>query len=225
VQKVALAVIALALFASPAWAAPATRLVYAREPGAEKCADEGALRSAVAARLGYDPFFPWAKTTPTVNVRREGGAYRAHVALIDDKGLARGTRDLADTRDDCAELLPAMALGISIALDMLDPRPPAPPPPEPPKPPEPEPQAIGALAATLEKNLPAFLVVVKARGQAFVALGQAVIKGGATIAASGKLDVKGTACLTAAGTAAKGAADDFGAAFTSSGKVLVSVGL
>src|SRR5262249_30999555 len=54
------------------------------------------------------------------------------IALLDDKGLARGTRDLADAREDCAELLSAMALGISIALDMLDPRPPQPPPEPPP---------------------------------------------------------------------------------------------
>jgi hypothetical protein len=145
VHRFALLTVAFALLARSSSAAPATRLVYSREPGAEKCADDGALRSAVAARLGYDPFFPWAKTTLVANVQREGGAYRAHIALLDDKGLARGTRDLVDTREDCAELLPAMALGISIALDMLDPRPPAPPPPEPKRPedepPPPEPEA------------------------------------------------------------------------------------
>jgi hypothetical protein len=148
VRRVAFVVGLAVLASAEAEAAPATRLVYSREPGAEQCADETALRGAIAARLGYDPFFPWAKTTLVANVRREGGAYHAHIALLDDKGLARGTRDLVDTREDCAELLSAMALGISIALDMLDPRPPAPaPPPEPPKPPEEPPRAEPAPPA------------------------------------------------------------------------------
>ncbi len=48
-----LAVLFAALVLSgSAEAAPSTRLVYGRGPGAEKCADESWLRQAVAARVG-----------------------------------------------------------------------------------------------------------------------------------------------------------------------------
>jgi hypothetical protein len=86
-------------------------------------------------------------------------------------------------------------------------------------------QGLATVAATLQKHLPALLVVVKARGQGFLDLATALVQGGATVAASGKLDVKGTACLTAAGVAAKSAANDFGQAFAKSGSVLVTIGL
>jgi hypothetical protein len=32
------------------------------------CPDEPALRKAVAARVGYDPFFPWAEQTVVVQI-------------------------------------------------------------------------------------------------------------------------------------------------------------
>ena len=42
---------------------PSSRFVYARGEGAELCPDEAQVRLAVAARLGYDPFFPSAEKT------------------------------------------------------------------------------------------------------------------------------------------------------------------
>src|SRR4051812_40160467 len=60
-------VLAASLAAATARAeGPAARLVYARAPGTESCADEATLRRAVAARVGYDPFFPFAKQTVVV---------------------------------------------------------------------------------------------------------------------------------------------------------------
>jgi hypothetical protein len=114
-------------------ASPAARLVYARSVDASSCPDEVALRNAVAARLGYDPFFPWARQTVVVQVWREGGRYRARLQLVDDAGLAHGTRGLSSEQKTCAELFDAAALAISIAMDSLpktepasDPQPPAP---------------------------------------------------------------------------------------------------
>jgi hypothetical protein len=121
-------------------ASPAARLVYARSIEASSCPDEVALRNAVAARLGYDPFFPWARQTVVVQVWREGGRYRARLQLVDDAGLAHGTRGLSSEQKTCAELFDAAALAISIAMDSLpktepapasDPQPPAPPNPVP----------------------------------------------------------------------------------------------
>jgi hypothetical protein len=99
--------------------APSARLTYVREPGTEACADEEELRRAVAARLGYDPFFAWAPVAVVAHVRRESGAYRAEVTLVDEQGVSRGKRTLSSEGDDCAPLVGALALGISLALDPL----------------------------------------------------------------------------------------------------------
>ena len=120
-----------------ATASPSSRLVYSRGDGGEQCPDESALRKAVASRVGYDPFFPWAPVTVTAEVRGVGGKLRGRVTLIDAAGRQRGARELEAGTNDCAELISSVALAISIALDSLqadakpeDP-PPAPPPPAP----------------------------------------------------------------------------------------------
>ncbi len=95
------------------------RLVYARAPEAASCPDETALRNAVAARLGYDPFFPWAKETVVVQVWRESRQYKARLQLVSEAGLAHGTRTLSSSQNSCAELFDAAALAISIAMDSL----------------------------------------------------------------------------------------------------------
>ncbi len=155
IGAVTIAAPALALLApARAVAAPSARLTYVREQGAERCPDEDGLRRAVAARLGYDPFFVWAKVTVVAHVRRDAGGYRAEVTLVDDTGVSRGTRAITARGDDCAPLVGALALSISLALDTLSlpghetPAPPREPPsPEPPKPeppaipPSPEPRA------------------------------------------------------------------------------------
>jgi hypothetical protein len=105
-----------------------------REAGAERCADEEGLRHAVAGRLGYDPFFVWAHVTVVAHVRKEAGGFRAEVTLVDDGGVSRGTRTLATQGDDCAPLVSALALTVSLALDPLSLKPHAAPetPPAPP---------------------------------------------------------------------------------------------
>jgi hypothetical protein len=101
-------------------AAPSARLVYVREPGAESCVDEEGLRKAVAARLGYDPFFAVAKVTVVTHVRREpSGAFHADVTLVDESGVARGARAIESESQECGPLVGALAIGISLALDPL----------------------------------------------------------------------------------------------------------
>ena len=56
-------VVALVLSAGSAPAAPSARLVYVRDPDAATCPDEQAVRAAVAARLGFDPFLAYARAT------------------------------------------------------------------------------------------------------------------------------------------------------------------
>jgi hypothetical protein len=107
--------------ASSAHAAPSARLVYSRTAEAMACPDEEVLRKAVATRFGYDPFFPWAPKVVVVQMWRDRGRLRSRVQLVDEQGVARGTRELtSDEQASCASLFGATALAISIALDTLD---------------------------------------------------------------------------------------------------------
>jgi hypothetical protein len=111
--------LAVAVFAATrtASASPSARLVYARSADAASCPDEKALRDAVAARFGYDPFFAWAKRTVVVEVWRRGEQFASRVQILDDQGIARGARELTTDGSSCSELFDATALAISIALD------------------------------------------------------------------------------------------------------------
>lgn len=99
--------------------APATsaRLVYDRGPGAESCAGEPALRAAVAARLGYDPFFPWAHDTVVAEVERTGDGFRARVKLVGEDAIERGAREIAVHNESCVAVTEAIALTISLIID------------------------------------------------------------------------------------------------------------
>lgn len=98
-------------------ATPSARLVYVRDKGAEDCPDEAALRAAVAARLGYDPFYPFAKATLFAEVGRDGGVIRARVRLVDEGSNVRGARDLEHKGTRCSDIVEGMALTMSIAID------------------------------------------------------------------------------------------------------------
>ncbi len=132
-----------ALLARPAAADQTARLVYARGVGADACPDEAALRAAVAARLGYEPFRPLAALTVIASVTRAGAVYQGDVRLLGEKGDEVGSRSIGHGSESCAEVISALALSISVAIDpllLVRPPPPAPvpaekPAPEPPPPP------------------------------------------------------------------------------------------
>jgi hypothetical protein len=146
---VEMGILALLTAVRSAHATPSARLVYARSADAASCPNETTLRRAVAARFGYDPFFAWARQTVVVQISRDGRRYTARVQLVDDQGLARGTREIASDEDNCTELFDAAALAISIALDASIA--------SPSQPPEAEPvrsSAPGATGAVSEPPLP-----------------------------------------------------------------------
>jgi len=116
-RALALAVaLAVLLGTSAARATPTARLVYSRSTDAESCPDEPALRHAVAARVGYDPFFPYATRTVVATLTRRDGAFVATVDLVDERGIAHGARELRSTAG-CSDLLDTVALTIAIAID------------------------------------------------------------------------------------------------------------
>ena len=103
--------------ARPALAFPTTRLVYVRAPGAETCPDQDAVRNAVRARLGYDPFFPTSDKAIVLRISRAGQQLKGEVHLVNEQGVEIGEREFASNLNKCDELVLALALSISIAID------------------------------------------------------------------------------------------------------------
>lgn len=145
--------LSVALASVHASASPSARLVYLRNAGTESCPDESAVRAAVSARLGYDPFFLTAAETMFIELSKEKSGYHARIKLVDEKNDVRGTREIAEKGRSCSAMIDTLALSISIAIDpdsLTRPPPapteekeapaPTPPPPEPP-PREPAPSA------------------------------------------------------------------------------------
>lgn len=91
------------------------RLVYVR--GVGECPDESTVRNEVLARLGYDPFSEHAPRTVTASIARSPIGLKAHVELDDPASKVAGSRSLESVKSDCSELVSAMVLAISIAID------------------------------------------------------------------------------------------------------------
>ena len=108
------------LFTVNAEAGGGSRLVYGRAPSVTSCPEESELRAAVRARLGYDPFFPWADQTVVAHVApRPNRRLSGKVYLVDSQGRASPEREFTTTIEECNELILALSLAIVIALDPL----------------------------------------------------------------------------------------------------------
>ena len=105
--------------ASNAHAGSSARLVYARSMSARRCPDQASLETAVARRLGYSPFFPWAEQTIVAEITGEGETLTARARLVDRAGLLQGSREFTGPAAQCDELIASLALAISITLDPM----------------------------------------------------------------------------------------------------------
>jgi hypothetical protein len=114
--SVASTLLSLLLIPARAAASPSARLVYIRGPGTETCPDEAAIRAAVAARLGYDPFFRSAPSTMTVELSMAGDTYRARIQLVDENGTVRGVRELAQAGPRGSPIIYTVCFTITIAI-------------------------------------------------------------------------------------------------------------
>ena len=99
-------------------AAPGARFIYIRGKGAETCPSETEVRDAVRVRLGYEVFSIFATSTMFTEVSAIKGGFTANLKLVDASNTVRGDRVLV-VRGNCAELMDAMALTISIAIDPM----------------------------------------------------------------------------------------------------------
>jgi hypothetical protein len=128
-----------------------SRIIYSRVEGELSCPDESVLRAGVAQRLGYDPFVAYAKTTVVAELFRDGSKLRARAYIVDDNGERRGSRELASETDDCGQLVSALALAISIALDPMTMNLPSPPAGDAPVPTSPAPDTALSRDASAER--------------------------------------------------------------------------
>lgn len=124
---------------SPVAAPLDARLDYARDSGAAACPDEEALRSAVGAILGRDPFVPSAPRRLVAHIAREGHGFVARLEVREDGGRVSWAHPPIPGFD-CRGLVRAMATAISVHVD------PAPAPPGVPAPP-PTPIVVTPAAA------------------------------------------------------------------------------
>jgi hypothetical protein len=90
-------------------------LVYERGPGAESCPDESELTRAVQARLGEDRLAPGDGQGFRVEIQRGTDGFTARVTLI-GAHESPWIRQFEGT-DDCAELVQAIALAMSLAIN------------------------------------------------------------------------------------------------------------
>jgi len=111
--------VAVSIAAAPgvAHAFSTSRLEYSLGPGAEACPAELEVRANVADRLGYDPFVESASRTIVVRISRVDENLKATVELVDPRGSRQGRREFSAGADRCGELVSALALSISIAVD------------------------------------------------------------------------------------------------------------
>ena len=116
VRQVAFAA-AVTLAPHPAFAGESARLVYSRTAPALGCPDEKALRRAVAGRLGYDPFVAASVNSVVAELLENNDGLKARVYVIRDGNVAGGARELTAKTRDCTELIAAVALALSIAID------------------------------------------------------------------------------------------------------------
>jgi hypothetical protein len=95
------------------------KLAYSRDGAAAQCPDETVVRRAVRERLGRDPFSPSATETVQAAISGHDGVLHAEVRLVDAAGVVRGTRSLEAEATECDDLVDAIALAISVAIDPL----------------------------------------------------------------------------------------------------------
>jgi len=118
---------------------------------AARCPSQQDVEDAISARLGFSPFQRGASWLVEARISPSAAGLRGTILLRDRDGDSLGKREI-DSSGDCEELVEAMAVGISVALEPLVP-PPEPPTSEPVD--EPKVEAATTPSPTAVKPLPA----------------------------------------------------------------------
>jgi hypothetical protein len=110
---------ALVAGAGTAHADTTAQLDFQRRPGAELCPAAPAVRSAVAQRLGFDPFRPDGAKRIRCTVGGDDAGLVARIEVADEAGRVAAERVLTSPLADCRELSDAIVLALSIAINPL----------------------------------------------------------------------------------------------------------
>jgi hypothetical protein len=102
---------------SPAEVPRSVQLEYERGAEVAFCPDATAIRTGVAARLGYDPFQAQAEDRVHAAIRQVGRLLEARIELVDGHGQLKAQRRLVSHQHDCTELASSVELAIAIAID------------------------------------------------------------------------------------------------------------
>jgi hypothetical protein len=95
----------------------AARLTVRVAPGLSACGGEVELRSAVIARLGYDPFDPGGPLAVEVVLTPRGARAHGRFSLGTPQDPRAGRREMSAPAAECRELVLALGLSIALALD------------------------------------------------------------------------------------------------------------
>jgi len=94
--------------------------LYERQPGAEQCPAEPAIREQVALRLGYYPFRDGAARRVTVSLQPGAHGLSAHITTENARaGELAASRDIDSEGTGCDELAQAVVLAVSLAIDPM----------------------------------------------------------------------------------------------------------
>jgi len=100
-------------------AEPSGRLVYDAGPSSAVCPDEAGMRAAVRTRLGEDPFTDSSTATRTfaLSIEAQGERLVGSVELKNEDGTSAGRRTVNGKAGACDELVEALALSVSLAIN------------------------------------------------------------------------------------------------------------
>lgn len=89
-------------------------------PGGIGCPSEAEFRTAVAERLGADPFVQVAARTVAVEISAQDGRLSGLLRWVDREGTLEGQRRFEASAADCAELARNMVFAVTVQLELLE---------------------------------------------------------------------------------------------------------
>lgn len=124
-STMALAWVSMALAGSKADAQtaqrePVARLEVLRTAEAMQCPDGSTLRTAVARRLGRDPFSDESPSRVQLVFATEGAGLSLVIELSASDGATLGRRMIRSRSRDCHELAESAAVALVVAIDVLE---------------------------------------------------------------------------------------------------------
>jgi hypothetical protein len=95
---------------------PTVALTYQRLEGAEACPDIDVIQQRIRERLGSDPFRDVAPLRLVLSVKRVQGRLLGTLEAV-EAGAPPRRREMTSEKDDCEQIVEALSLAASLAID------------------------------------------------------------------------------------------------------------